>query len=794
MTDKFMKSITFVEGGDVYYPLPKVTNVDDGRLLKVVDGEWSVEDFVPPSYLSFLGNEDFTLKTYNTTKNWDGTLEYSTDKSTWSIWNGTEISSSGKSLYLRGTGNTRITGSASNLKFVFTGTNTLKISCKGNIENLLDYETVSAGEHPTMADYCYKHLFQNCASLATAPELPATTLTHACYSSMFVNCTSLTAAPELPATELADYCYDSMFQNCISLTTAPALPATTSSMGCYRYMFYGCTALTTAPALPATTLDEDCYQAMFQNCTSLTTAPELPATKLTNNCYENMFYGCASLTTPPSVLPATRLAGYSCRRMFYGCTALTTAPDLPATRLDNYCYQSMFQNCTALTTAPELPATTLYGYCYNSMFYGCTSLITAPELPATTLDNYCYGSMFNRCTSLTTPPSVLPATTLVKSCYRFMFEFTAIEAIPRIMATTYATDSCKGMFDDIKTLNVYSTSGTGHTYGWTAPSSASTYCSGMFGSDDGESEWAKLDGSNFPNNGTPTGGTTYYFKTVPIPYLSFLGNEEFTLKTYNTTKNWDGILEYSTDTTTWNTWNGTEISSAGSKLYLRGTGNTKITGFSSDYRLVFTGTDALKIACEGNIENLLDYKTVSAGEHPTMAPSCYSSMFYGCTSLTTAPELPATKLTAYCYEYMFQGCTALTKAPGLPATTLANYCYSYMFQECTSLAIASSLPATTLADHCYHNMFFNCTSLTTVPALPATMLADYCYSEMFNRCTNIKLSTTKTGEYQIAYRIPTTGTGVTANFSLSSMFEITGGTFTGTPEINTTYYTSNTVV
>ena len=27
-------------------------------------------------------------------------------------------------------------------------------------------------------------------------------------------------------------------------------------------------------------------------------------------------------------------------------------------------------------------------------------------------------------------------------------------------------------------------------------------------------EWAKLDGSNFPNSGTPTEGITYYFKTV----------------------------------------------------------------------------------------------------------------------------------------------------------------------------------------------------------------------------------------------------------------------------------------
>ena len=202
--------------------------------------------------------------------------------------------------------------------------------------------------------------------------------------------------------------------------------------------------------------------------------------------------------------------------MFSGCTSLTTAPALPATTLDNNSYSSMFSGCTSLTTAPELPATTLAGNCYQRMFYGCTSLTKAPELPATMLAEYCYEAMFNRCTSLTKAPSVLPATTLAVNCYQFMFEFTVINAIPRIMATTYATDSCKGMFDDIKTLNVYSASGTGHTYGWTAPSSASTYCSGMFGSDDGESEWTKLDGLNFPNSGTPTDGTTYYFKKVIV--------------------------------------------------------------------------------------------------------------------------------------------------------------------------------------------------------------------------------------------------------------------------------------
>jgi hypothetical protein len=66
---------------------------------------------------------------------------------------------------------------------------------------------------------------------------------------------------------------------------------------------------------------------------------------------------------------------------------------------------------------------------------------------------------------------------------------------------------------------------------------------------------------------------------------------------------------------------------------------------------------------------------------------------------------------------------------------------------------------------------------------------------MFSGCSSIKLSTTKTGEYVNKYRIPSgTATGVTATNALGSMFKNTGGTFTGTPTINTTYYTSNEIV
>ena len=387
------------------------------------------------------------------------------------------------------------------------------------------------------------------------------------------------------------------------------------------------------------------------------------------------------------------------------------------------------------------------------------------------------------------------------------------------------------------------------------------------------------------------------FKPAGKSYLTFSSPRSFTLKVNDTTKHWNGTLEYFTSNKTWTTWNGTTtISSVDNDgehvLYLRGTGNTKITGNNTGYKWVLTGSD---IKCIGNIENLLDYATVASGAHPTMADNCYSSMFQGCTSLTQAPALPATTLATECYSGMFSdctsltqapalpattlssncyssmfggctsltqapalpattlaegcyssmfggctsltqapalsattlaegcyssmfgGCTSLTQAPALPATTLATYCYPSMFNGCTSLTQAPALPATTLAEGCYQTMFSGCTSLTQAPALPATTLTEYCYQYMFNGCTNLaqapalpattlavgcyqsmfsnctslKLSATQTGEYTIAYRIPMTGTGTTASEALTSMFSSTGGTFTGTPEINTTYYLSS---
>jgi hypothetical protein len=237
--------------------------------------------------LTFTGeSSEFTLKATN--KTWDGTLQWSTDHNTWTNLTGTEeMQSVGKKLYLRAKGNTTFYDSTyyKGVMWVLSA----NADCTGNIQTLLDYENPPT----TLAQNCYRNMFQNCANLTSAPELPATTLANYCYAYMFRNCTNLTTAPDLPATTLANNCYNSMF----------------------RY----CTNLTIAPELPATTLKEACYQTMFRYCTNLTTAPKLPATTLIKKCYSNMFYGCSKLKvnttsgnkifTCPSSIPSEGVSG-----------------------------------------------------------------------------------------------------------------------------------------------------------------------------------------------------------------------------------------------------------------------------------------------------------------------------------------------------------------------------------------------------------------------------------------------------------------------------------------------------
>lgn len=135
-------------------------------------------------------------------------------------------------------------------------------------------------------------------------------------------------------------------------------------------------------------------------------------------------------------------------------------------------------------------------------------------------------------------------------------------------------------------------------------------------------------------------------------------------------------LEYSTDGNTWSPFvvgsTTVTLANIGDKMYMRATsaGNTGMGCYSIDYRqvaynkFVMTG----KISASGNVDTLLNQNG-----NATLTNYCYYGLFEGCSSLTTAPELPATTLADSCYANMFQGCMSLTTAPTIKTYTSDLY-------------------------------------------------------------------------------------------------------------------------
>lgn len=271
----------------------------------------------------------------------------------------------------------------------------------------------------------------------------------------------------------------------------------------------------------------------------------------------------------------------------------------------------------------------------------------------------------------------------------------------------------------------------------------------------------------------------------------------------------DGTLEYSTNASTWNAWDEVAELTAGSYhnkyvLYLRGTGNTTLTGDGGGGSVGNRGwhITGSNVTVKGNIATLLDWQTVAAGSLPTISRGAFAFLFGHATNspgtaLKYAHELviPYDQLSNVCCSYMFYSQSALVTAPKLPATRLSNQVYASMFAADSALVEAPALPATALSTNCYKWMFNNCISLITIPALPATELSEGCYYEMFKGASQIALSTKYAATYNYLYTIPAKDSIVSAGDSAAyQMFTSTGGTFTGTPSFETTYWVKNEVI
>ena len=145
-----------------------------------------------------------------------------------------------------------------------------QFNVQGNIMSLLFGDDFTNQTDLTGKDYAFYNLFSQNTNIKSAKNLilPATTLADSCYRYMFDGCTGLTTAPELPATTLAENCYQGMFRGCIKLTSAPELPAETLTSWCYTGMFNGCTSLNYIKCLATGISATNCLMNWVSNVAS----------------------------------------------------------------------------------------------------------------------------------------------------------------------------------------------------------------------------------------------------------------------------------------------------------------------------------------------------------------------------------------------------------------------------------------------------------------------------------------------------------------------------------------------
>ncbi len=168
-----------------------------------------------------------------------------------------------------------------------------------------------------------------------------------------------------------------------------------------------------------------------------------------------------------------------------------------------------------------------------------------------------------------------------------------------------------------------------------------------------------------------------------------------------------------------------------------------------------------------NVQSLIDVAELKLPA-TNLANGCYSSMFFGCIGITTAPKLPATNLADGCYFSMFNGCTSLKEAPELPAVNLVSECYRLMFNVCASLKETPELPAVNLIDGCYNSMFYGCTNLNKVICYAIDTSATNCTSNWLDEVSS-------NGEFCTIDKSAFTqnsATGIPTNWTIGSVYNI----------------------
>ena len=197
--------------------------------------------------VSKLGNtESFTGSL------WDGIIETSTDKETWTEYDGLHDVPAAQSgteycLYMRGRGNSRINGDVNGLQISPFSPDGSEISIYGYIESLIDWETFQKDERLSLENVILRFTFAGDTSL---PE----------SCSWLIRCPSIAATPaELPP--VSRLFLFGTFMNQVNLKTLPIIRFDPNAQQMiYTFMGSG----TNVPGFEPTTTPTETTKSVFR--------------------------------------------------------------------------------------------------------------------------------------------------------------------------------------------------------------------------------------------------------------------------------------------------------------------------------------------------------------------------------------------------------------------------------------------------------------------------------------------------------------------------------------------------
>lgn len=200
---------------------------------------------------------------------------------------------------------------------------------------------------------------------------------------------------------------------------------------------------------------------------------------------------------------------------------------------------------------------------------------------------------------------------------------------------------------------------------------------------------SKVDFGKYYRGGSGGGGVT----PEPEPdkdYLCFTSTGDSTVAmtqngTPSTTAN--KVIQYKLNNGQWQTWDLSAVTlHDGDKMYLKSDDNIS-TGESS-YRIYKKFVMSGSIAASGNIMSLVNFSD-------TLPYNGFMHLFQYCTSLTTAPELPATTLPSGCYQQLFYGCSKLNYIKAMFTTIiLESALYNWLDDVSTTGTFVKNSAAT----------------------------------------------------------------------------------------------------